>query len=166
MALTVGERIPDATLLRKVGDNFETVKLAEYLAGRKVVLFAVPGAFTSVCASVHVTSFIRTREELAGEGIDEVICLSVNDPWVMEAWGEATGASSAGITMLSNASAEYAKAAGLAFSAPEVGFHDRAVRHALLADDGVVKVLQVERDSGVCITTSGEAMLEAIRGLK
>ena len=166
MALTVGERIPGVSLLQKKGDGFETVNLADRLACRKVVLFAVPGAFTGTCTLAHVPSFMRTRDEFASEGVDEVICVSVNDPWVMEAWGEATGASTAGVTMLSDASAEYSKAAGLAFSVPDVGLHDRAVRHALFADDGVVKVLHVEKDSGVCQTTAGEAMLEAIKGLE
>jgi len=165
MALTVGERIPGVNLLRKTGDGFETVQLADRLAGRKVVLFAVPGAFTGTCTSAHVPSFMRTRDELAKVGVEEVICVSVNDPWVMEAWGETMGAGAAGITMLSDASAEYAKAAGFAFSLPDVGLHDRAVRHALFADDGVVKVLHVEKDSGVCQTTAGEAMLETIKGL-
>ena len=166
MTLKVGDRIPGVSLLQKEGDGFNTVDLADRMAGRKVVLFAVPGAYTGTCTTAHVPSFVRTRDEFAGEGIDEVICVSVNDPWVMEAWGEVTGANSAGITMLSDASAEYSKAAGLAFSLPNVGLHDRAVRHALFADDGVVRVLHVEEESGVCQTTAGEAMLEAIRGLK
>lgn len=165
MALTVGERIPGVSLLQKKEDGFETVDLADRLAGRKVVLFAVPGAFTGTCTSAHVPSFVRTRNQLADEGVDEVICVSVNDPFVMEAWGEATGATVAGITMLSDPSSEYTKAAGFAFSVPQAGLHDRAVRHALFADDGVVKVLHVEKDSGVCETTAGEAMLEAIKAL-
>ena len=166
MALTVGDGIPEVSLLRKHGDEFETVNLADRMAGRKVVLFAVPGAFTGTCTSAHVPSFMRTHSELVASGVDEVICVSVNDPWVMEAWGETTGAQAAGITMLSDASAEYAKAAGLAFSVPNAGLHDRAARHALFADDGVVKVMHVEKDSGVCQTSAGEAILEAIRKLE
>lgn len=165
MALKVGEKIAGVSLLQKKEDGFETVDLADRLAGRKVVLFAVPGAFTGTCTSAHVPSFVRTRNQLADEGVDEVICVSVNDPFVMEAWGEATGATVAGITMLSDPSSEYTKATGFAFSVPQAGLHDRAVRHALFADDGVVKVLHVEKDSGVCQTTAGEAMLEAIKAL-
>ena len=166
MALTVGERIPGASLLQKRENGVETVDLADRMAGRKVVLFAVPGAFTGTCTLTHVPSFMHIRSELADAGVDEVICVSVNDPWVMDAWGEMTGAPAAGITMLSDASAEYARAAGLAFSAPQDGLYDRAVRHALFADDGVVKVMHVEKDSGVCGTSAGEALLEAIRGLE
>ena len=165
MALKVGDRIPEVGLLRKQGDGFETVELPDRLAGRKVVLFAVPGAFTGTCTSAHVPSFVRTRGQLADAGVDEIICVSVNDPFVMDAWGETTGAAAAGITMLADASAKYPKAAGLTLSIPAAGLHDRAVRHALFADDGVVKVLHVEKDSGVCETTAGEVMLEAIRAL-
>ncbi|WP_427939356.1 peroxiredoxin [Achromobacter marplatensis] len=166
MTLTVGDRIPGASLLRKNEGGFETVNLANLAVGRKVVLFAVPGAFTGTCTSSHVPSFMRTFDQLIDQGVDEIVCISVNDPFVMEAWGGTTGATSAGITMLADPSAEYTRAAGFAFSVPEAGLHDRAIRHALFAVDGVVKVLHVEKDSGVCETTAGEAMLESIRALE
>jgi len=165
MAIEVGDRVPGASLLWKGANGPEAVELAERLAGRKVVIFGLPGAYTGTCTAAHVPSFIRTRGALAKAGVDEVICISVNDPFVMAAWGESTGATEAGITMLGDAGAAYTKAVGLAFSAPPAGFYDRTTRHALYAEDGVVKVLHLEEAPGVCEATGGESMLAAILAL-
>ncbi len=162
MTIAVGERLPDATLIR-IGENGpEQVPLAEKLNGRKVVIFAVPGAYTPTCHSAHVPSFVRTREEFDAKGVDEIICIAVNDPFVMKSWSEATGAAEARITMLSDADGSYTRAVGMAFDAPPVGFHGRSQRYALLAEDGVVKVLHIEEARGTCEVSGGEAMLAAI----
>ena len=89
------------------------MKLADKLKGRKVVIFGLPGAYTGTCSTAHVPSFIRTAQKFADKGVDEIICVSVNDPFVMKAWGEATGATAAGITMLGDADASFSKAIGL-----------------------------------------------------
>jgi glutaredoxin/glutathione-dependent peroxiredoxin len=162
MPISQGDTLPDATLLR-MGDNGpESVSLGEKLRGRSVILFGLPGAYTSTCTAAHVPSFIRTRDQFAAKGVDEIICVSVNDPFVMKAWGESTGAAAAGITMLGDADASFTKSIDMAFSAPAVGFIDRSVRYALHAVDGVVKVLHVEEARGVCEMTGGESMLKAI----
>jgi peroxiredoxin len=162
MPISQGDKLPDATLLR-MGDNGpESVSLGEKLRGRSVILFGLPGAYTSTCTSAHVPSFIRTREKFAAKGVDEIICVSVNDPFVMKAWGDATGATAAGITMLGDADASFTKAVGMAFSAPAVGFIDRSARYALHAVDGVVKVLHIEEARGACELSGGESMLAAI----
>jgi len=165
MTIVAGDRVPAVELLQMVGERFETVDLGARIAGRKVVIFGLPGAYTGTCSAAHVPSFIRTRDALAAAGVEEVICISANDPWVMKAWGKETGAEAGGITMLSDAASDYAKATGLMFSAPPVGFYDRIVRHAIYAEDGVVKLLQVEEKRGVCELTSGETMLAAIEAL-
>ena len=103
MALSQGDTLPDATLVQMGAEGPAPVKLADKTKGRKVVIFAVPGAFTPTCHSAHVPSFIRTKDQFDAKGVDEIICVSVNDPFVMKAWGEATGATDAGITMLSDA---------------------------------------------------------------
>jgi cytochrome c peroxidase len=130
--------------------------------GRKVVVFAVPGAFTPTCHSAHVPSFVRTKDAFAAKGVDEIICVSVNDPFVMQAWGTATGAAEAGITMLGDPGSSFTKAMGMDFDAPPVGLHARSKRYALYAEDGVIKVLHAEENPGVCETSGGEAMLEAL----
>jgi glutaredoxin/glutathione-dependent peroxiredoxin len=162
MTISVGDRIPDATLTIMGDSGPEQVALADKLKGRKVVLFGLPGAYTGTCTTAHVPSFIRTRGKFADKGVDEVICVSVNDPFVMKAWGESTGAAAAGIAMLADADASLTKAMGMAFTAPPVGFFDRSKRYALYAEDGVVKVLHAEENPGVCETSGGEAMLAAI----
>ncbi|ACM02131.1 peroxiredoxin [Cereibacter sphaeroides] len=162
MVISVGDRLPEATLVRIGAEGPEQVQLSERLKGRNVVIFAVPGAFTPTCHSAHVPSFIRTKDQFAGKGVDEIICVSVNDPFVMKAWGESTGASGAGITMLSDADGTFTKALGLAFDAPPVGLIGRSRRYALQAKDGVVAVIHLEESPGVCETSGGEALLAAI----
>lgn len=162
MILTVGEKLPAATLLKIGANGPEAVDLAALTAGRKVVIFAVPGAYTGVCTTAHVPSFIRTKPQFGAKGVDEILCVSVNDPFVMAAWGEATGATAAGITLLADAEAAFTKAIGMAFSAPPVGLIDRSARYAMLVEDGVVKVLNREESPGVCELSAGEGLLAAL----
>lgn len=162
MKISVGDRLPDATLTAMGENGPEPVQLAARLKGRKVVLFAVPGAFTPTCHSAHVPSFIRTKAGLEAKGVDDVICLSVNDPFVMQAWAKATGADAAGITMLADADASFTNAIGAAFDAAPAGLLNRSVRYALLAEDGVVQVLHLETARGTCEVSGGESMLAAL----
>lgn len=162
MGISVGDRLPEATLIRLGAEGPEQVALSDRLKGRNVVIFAVPGAYTPTCHSAHVPSFIRTLPQFRDKGVDEVICIAVNDPFVMKAWGEATGATEAGITLLSDAESAFTKAMGLDFDAPPVGLIGRSKRYALQAVDGVVKVLHLEQSPGVCETSGGEALLAAI----
>lgn len=162
MTISVGQSLPDANLLQMGEDGPETVALSSKLKGRKVVLFGLPGAYTGVCTTAHVPSFIRTKDKFAAKGVDEIICVSVNDPFVLKAWGELTGAAAAGIAILGDADAAFTKAIGLDFTAPPAGLIDRSKRYALYAEDGVVKVIQVEDSPGQCTISGGEALLEAI----
>jgi glutaredoxin/glutathione-dependent peroxiredoxin len=162
MTISVGSRLPDATLLHIGANGPEAVPMAARLKGRKVVIFGLPGAYTGTCSTAHVPSFIRTKDQLMAKGVDEVICVSVNDPFVMKAWGEATGAAAAGITMLGDAESAFTTAVGMNFSAPPVGFVNRSKRYSLLAEDGVVKVLNVEDSPGACEISAGETLLGQI----
>lgn len=162
MTISVGQPLPDATLIQMGPNGAESVSVHAMAKGRKVVIFAVPGAFTPTCHSAHVPSFIRTKDGFAAKGVDEIICISVNDPFVMKAWGESTGAANAGITMLADADSSFTKAMGLAFDAPPVGLLARSKRYALYAEDGVVKALHLEESPGTCEISGGEALLKAI----
>ena len=162
MAISQGDTLPDATLVHMSADGPATVQLSEKTKGRKVVIFALPGAYTGTCSTAHVPSFIRTKEQFDAKGVDEVICVSVNDPFVMSAWGEATGATAAGITMLGDPEAAFTKAMGRAFSAPPVGLIDRSTRYAMVIDDGTVTLLQEEENPGVCEVSGGEALLASM----
>jgi len=162
MAISVGDKLPETTFLVFGENGPEEVPLAPKLKGRKVVIFGLPGAFTRTCDATHLPSFIRTRAGFAEKGVDEIICVSVNDPFVMTAWGESSGATEAGITMLGDPAAEFTKAIGLEFSVPAIGLFDRCQRFALMAEDGVVQVLNLEEEGGACKLTVGEELLEKL----
>lgn len=160
MTITTGDTLPNATLLI-MGDNGPTsVAMADKLTDRKVVIFGLPGAYTGTCTTAHVPSFIRTAEAFKAKGVDEIICVSVNDPFVMKAWGEDTGATAAGITMLGDAESEFTKAIGMDFSAGPAGFVNRSLRYAMLVENGVVQILNAGDKSGQCEIAAGETLLD------
>jgi glutaredoxin/glutathione-dependent peroxiredoxin len=128
MAIRIGDRLPEARFLR-MGDNGpEAVELAARLAGRKAVVFGLPGAFTGTCSTAHIPSFIRTAKAFADKGVTDIICVAVNDPFVLKAWGEATGATAAGISILGDAEGSFTAALGMTFSAPQLGLIGRSNR--------------------------------------
>jgi len=159
MAISIGDTLPDATLIG-TGDKPEPVKMADKVKGRKVVIFGLPAAFSGTCSTAHVPSFLRNRDKLAERGVDEVICVSVNDYFVMKAWDEETGASKGGITFLADGTAEFTKAIGMNFTAPPVGFVDRSRRYAMLVEDGKVTLLNVEESPGQCELSAAETLLD------
>ncbi|MBM1633214.1 peroxiredoxin [Sulfitobacter mediterraneus] len=160
MTISQGDTLPDATLVQMGAEGPTPVKMADKVKGRKVVIFAVPGAFTPTCHSAHVPSFVRTKDQYDAKGVDEIICVSCNDPFVMQAWGEATGATAAGITMLADAQSEFTKAIGMEFDAAPAGLMSRSKRYAMLVDDGKVTLFQPEIQAGVCDLSGGEGLLE------
>lgn len=162
MAMKVGERLPEGTLLRMGVNGVETVRSSDLFAGRRVVVFGLPGAFTGTCSTMHVPSYMRVMEQLGARGVDEVVCVAGNDPWVMKAWGEQTGAAAAGITMLADPSGDWIEALGTSFDAPQVGFHRRSRRFSALVVDGVIDIWHEEAGPGVCEATAGEAMVAAM----
>ncbi|MEM7631653.1 MAG: peroxiredoxin [Pseudomonadota bacterium] len=162
MAISQGDTLPDATLVAMGADGPESVSMSDKTKGRKVVIFAVPGAFTPTCHSAHVPSFVRTKDQFDAKGVDEIICVSANDPFVMKAWGEATGATAAGITMLGDADSSFTKSIGMDFDAPPAGLMGRSKRYAMLVDDGKVTLFQAEENPGVCEVSGGEALLASM----
>ncbi len=161
MTLTKGQTLPDATLSIWTADGPATVQLADKLAGRKVVLFALPGAFTGTCSTSHLPSFMRTAAAFKAKGVDEVICLSVNDPFVLGAWDTATGAGAAGVTLVGDADGSFTKAVGMDFTAAAIGLVGRSNRYAALLEDGVITALNID-EPGVCDISTGETFLDAI----
>lgn len=160
MTIKAGDTIPEGKFLR-VGENGpEEIGTAELKQGR-VVLFGLPGAYTSTCTSAHMPSFVRTADSFRGKGISRIVCMTVNDPFVCDAWAGTTGADEAGIEVLSDADGSVTKAMGLDFDAPAAGFHGRCLRFAALLNDGVVEVINFEEARGVCEFTAGEALLES-----
>lgn len=161
MTLAVGERFPDATLVTMGENGPEVVELSERLKGRKVVIFGLPGAFTGPCSTIHMPSFVRTADKLRAKGVEEIICIAVNDPFVLKAWGAATGAEDAGITLMGDPDAVLTKALGMEFTAPPLGLYDRSNRYALVIEDGVIRVSNVD-EPATCKISVGEELLAAM----
>ncbi len=160
--IETGQAVPDGVLMEMTADGPAAVGTAAVFGGKTVAMFGVPGAFTPTCSNAHVPSFIDGMAALKAKGIDEVVCLSVNDPFVMGAWGGSTGASDAGIRMLGDPSGAFVKALGLDFSADVVGLLGRSKRFAALVKDGTLAVLLVEDNPGQAEQTTAEALMAAM----
>lgn len=158
MTLSKGGRLPDARFVTMGANGPETVRLSERLKGRKVAVFGLPGAFTGPCSTIHVPSFIRTAEEFRKKGVAEIFCISVNDPFVLKAWGEATGGTAAGISFLGDADGSFTRALDMEFTAPQLGLIGRSNRYALVLDDGVITAASIDKP-GECDLSTGEALL-------
>lgn len=143
MTIKIGDSLPDATFTVMTAEGPKPLKSADLFKGKKVALFAVPGAYTPTCHKAHMPGFVERVAEIKAKGIDEVACTSVNDVFVLSAWGKDTGAEGK-ITMLADGSADFAKALGLEIDLTKHGLGVRSKRYAMLVDDGVVKVLNVE----------------------
>lgn len=162
MTIKVGDQLPEGTLFRMGEKGPEAVEVGALTKGRKVAMFGLPAAFSGTCTSAHLPSFMRNREALAEKGVDEVVCVSVNDAFTMGAWDKETGAGAAGIEMLGDASGEFTEAMGMNFDLPQAGLFGRSKRYAMYVEDGVVKVLNVEDNAGVCEMSGGETLLKEI----
>lgn len=156
MTIQVGDRLPEATLV-KAGDSPEQISTTEFFKGRRVALFAVPGAFTPTCSARHLPTFIEKGEALKAKGIDEVACTAVNDPFVMGAWAKQSEAH--GITMLADGNGLFADALGLSFDGAKFGMGKRSQRYAMVVNDGVVEQLHVEQP-GEFKVSSADYLLE------
>ena len=158
MTISVGGTLPETNLALMGTDGPETVSLHAKLKGRKVVVFALPGAFTGSCSTAHIPSFMRTADAFRAKGIEEIMCISVNDPFTLKAWGESTGATAAGITHLGDADGSFTKGLGMDFTAPQLGLIGRSNRYALVIEDGVITKANID-EPGVCNISTGEALL-------
>ncbi|MEG3122946.1 peroxiredoxin [Sphingomonas sp. GB1N7] len=142
MTISVGDKIPATTITKVTGSGPEQVSSEEYFAGRKVALVAVPGAFTPTCSARHLPGFVDKAGEIKAKGVDEIAFTSVNDAFVMGAWGKASDAGE--ITMLADGNADFAKAIGLTFDGSKFGMGERSQRYSMIVNDGVVEQLNVE----------------------
>ncbi len=143
MTIKVGDKLPDATL-RRLGDGgIDEVSTAELTAGKKIVLFAVPGAFTPTCSEQHLPGFLQQADAIKAKGVDSIVCVAVNDPFVVGEWTKATGAGGK-VDIYSDGNADFTRAVGLELDASGFGLGTRSQRYAMIVDDGVVKTLLVE----------------------
>ena len=157
MTIKVGDKIPSATLREMTADGPKPVTTDELFAGKKVALFALPGAFTPTCSAKHVPGFVQNAEALKAKGIDTIACLSVNDAFVMGAWGKDQGAGDK-VRMLADGNGEFTAAVGLEMDGSKFGMGKRSQRYAMIVDNGVVTTLDVEAP-GAFEVSSAEHML-------
>ncbi|MCZ6886388.1 MAG: peroxiredoxin [Alphaproteobacteria bacterium] len=160
MTIAVGDKIPSVTVQRKTADGIDQVSTDDFFPGRKVVLFAVPGAFTPTCSQKHLPGFVANADAIKAKGVDEIACVSVNDAFVMDAWGAGHGTEGK-VTMLADGSAKLAQALGLDLDLVERGLGTRSQRYAMVVDDGTVTLLNVE-DSGQFEASKAETILAAL----
>ena len=159
MTVQVGDKIPQAALTIATADGPQPTNSEDYFAGKKVALFAVPGAFTPTCSARHLPSFVDKAGDLKAKGVDEIACISVNDPFVMAAWNERDG--SQDITMLADGNGAFTEALGLDFDGSRFGMGKRSQRYSMVVNDGVVEQLNVEAP-GEYKASSAETMLEQL----
>ncbi|MEW4448181.1 peroxiredoxin [Qipengyuania sp. JC766] len=156
MTISVGDKIPEATVVRATDSGPEKTTTSDFFARRTVALFAVPGAYTPTCSAKHLPGFVEKADELKAKGVDEIACTSVNDAFVLGAWNKATG--SEDITMLADGNADFAEAIGLTADMGGYGMGKRSQRYSMLVEDGVVKQLNVEQPGDFSVS-SAEHML-------
>ena len=159
MTVQVGDRIPDAPITIATSDGPQQTTTSDYLAGKRVALFAVPGAFTPTCSARHLPSYIEKAHDLMAKGVDEIACISVNDPFVMAAWGQRDGSDD--ITLIADGNGAFADAVGLAMDGSKFGMGKRSQRYSMLINDGTVEQLNVEAP-GEYRASSAETLLEQL----
>jgi peroxiredoxin len=160
MAIKVGDRVPAATFMTMTADGPKPKSSDELFKGKKVVLFAVPGAFTPTCSNNHLPGFVKNAAALKAKGIDTIAVTGVNDVFVMNAWKKSAGADS--IEFLADGSANWAKALGLTADLTERGLGVRSQRYCMVVDDGVVKTLNVEDAPGKADVSGADNLLKAL----
>ena len=157
MALSVGDTIPNVKLMTMTAEGLKPVQSGEVLGQGKVVLFAVPGAFTPTCSDHHLPGFVMQADEILAKGVDRIACVAVNDVFVMNAWGSAQGTGDK-ILMLSDGLGEFTAAAGLELDLSGPGLGTRSRRYAAILQDGVVQELFVEKDTGVDVSGADKVL--------
>jgi len=153
MAISVGDQIPETTFMEMTADGPQPRTTAEIFSGKTVALFAVPGAFTPTCSAKHLPGFVENAGALAAKGVDEIVCTSVNDAFVMGAWGETSGAAGK-VRMLADGNGAFASALGLELDASGFGMGQRSQRYSMLVKDGKVEQLNVEDGPGFEVSSA------------
>ncbi len=161
MTISVGDKLPATTFAVMGPDGPGPRTSSEIFDGRTVALFAVPGAYTPTCSITHLPGFIQHADALKAKGVDEIACTSVNDVFVLDAWGK-TSDPDGKVTMIADGSGVFAKAVGLDLDLDEAGLGLRSKRYSMLVVDGVVKTLNIDEDTGMAEISGAEAMLNAL----
>jgi len=161
MTIDVGDKIPAVTLKQLTPEGVKEFTTDEIFGGKRVVLIAVPGAFTPACSQRHLPGYVDKAEDIKAKGVDEIACVAVNDAFVMGAWGRDQRAEGK-VRMLADGSGDFARALGLELDLTKGGLGVRSKRYSMLVDDGVVKSLNIEQQPGQVDVSGAEAMLKAL----
>ncbi len=161
MAISPGERIPEATFHVMTAEGPTAMSSEDVFAGKKVVLFAVPGAYTPTCHMKHLPGFIEHAADFKAKGVDAVACTAVNDPFVLDNWAKTTGAENK-ILFLADGNADFARAVGADLDASAFGLGTRSKRYAMLVEDGVVKSIHIEDVPTEVTSSSAETLLQEV----
>jgi peroxiredoxin len=160
MTIKVGDKVPAVKVKQMTPEGMKDVDTGEFFKGKKVVLFALPGAFTPTCSAKHLPGFVEKAAEIRGKGVDVIACLSVNDAFVMNAWGKEQKADGK-VQMLADGNGDFTRAVGLELDGSGYGLGKRSQRYAMVVQDGVVKALNVEKP-GSFEVSSAETILKAL----
>ena len=158
MTISVGDRLPNTKFVKATADGPDQIESESFFAGRKVALFAVPGAFTPTCSAKHLPGFVEKEAALKAKGVDEIACTSVNDAFVMDAWGKSAGAGD--ITLLADGNGDFAKAIGLTMDGSGFGMGTRSQRYSMIVNDGVVEQLNVEAPGEFKVSSAEDLLSE------
>lgn len=161
MSISVGDKLPEANFTVMTNDGPSGMSTSDVFAGKKVAAFAVPGAFTPTCHLKHLPGFLDHLNDFKDHGVDTIACIAVNDIFVLDAWAKNTGAEGK-FLFLADGNGDFTKAIGLEFDASAVGLGERSKRYAMLADDGVVKVLNIEDAPASAIISSADELLKSL----
>jgi glutaredoxin/glutathione-dependent peroxiredoxin len=161
MTIQVGDKLPAANLKQLTADGIKDVSVGDLTRGKKVVLFAVPGAFTPTCSERHLPGFVEQAEALKAKGVDTIACVAVNDPFVLGAWEKARNVGGK-VTMLSDGNGDFTRALGLEFDGSGFGLGKRSRRYAMVVEDGTVKTLLVEEVPSQAERSSASAILATL----
>lgn len=161
MAISVGDSLPDATFMCTIDGNPGAATTSDVFSGKKVVLFAVPGAFTPTCHKNHMPGFVEHSETIKGKGVDEIAVVSVNDVFVMDAWSGISGAEGK-IKFLSDPNAEFTKSIGMELDLTARGLGVRSKRYAMIVEDGKVTTFNLEDNPGEAVASTADKILESL----
>jgi len=157
MTISVGDKVPAAMMTTMTTDGPGPVSTDEFFAGKKIVLFAVPGAFTPTCSAKHLPGFVTQADDILARGVDAIACMSVNDVFVMHAWGEDAGVADK-IVMLADGNGDFTKAVGLEMDGTGFGMGIRSQRFAMIVEDGVVTTLNIEEPGAFQVSSSSHIL--------
>jgi len=161
MSIQPGDKLPDATLMHLTDAGPAPISTEELFGGKTVALFAVPGAFTPTCSNQHLPGFIEKSEELRAAGVDTIVCIAVNDAFVMGAWGQQQGANGK-VMMVGDGNAELTQKMGLSVDSSGFGMGTRSLRFSMIVRDGVLETLNIEQNPGQAVDSGAEKLLSQL----